>query len=326
MGCKVQASIGEIHEPFTSPGGEELEYVLGNCRSSGDGGNMTGKSGDHAVFAANLRQLCASETSIADICRDTGINRQQFNKYLAGRSIPSARILRKICLRLGVSENALLSGGESTSQPHASAARAGQFSRELDRLVSVYLPENKSVLRLADSEFGPGAYHSYFPFHDAAGILLRGYVEVWWHKDTLMFTRMTRVQAPGRRNLTLRSRHHGVAIAAKGEISLVARNRMQPFQVTLMNISPSLLLHRFFVGMTLTHSAGPAIACRVVLDRLGEQKSRREALRTCGVVPADHASVPTFVREAMRQDAPRGPTLQLPNVDEILGSAALADL
>lgn len=287
---------------------------------------MTGKSGDHAVFAANLRQLCASETSIADICRDTGINRQQFNKYLAGRAIPSARILRKICLRLGVSENALLSDGASTNEPRASAARAGQFARELDRLVSVYLPDNKSVRHLADAEFGPGAYHSYFPFHDAAGVLLRGYVEVWWHKETLMFTRMTRVASPGRRNLTMRSRHHGVVVAAKGEISLLARNRMPPLQVTLINIDPSLLLNRFFIGMALTRSAGPAIACRVVLDKLGAQMSRREALRSCGAVHADHSSVPTFVREAMREDAPRGPTLQLPDVDSIFGSAALAGL
>lgn len=69
---------------------------------------MSGPTGGHVVFAANLRRLCNSTTSIADICRDTGINRQQFNKYLAGRSVPSARVLRKICQRLGVSETVLL--------------------------------------------------------------------------------------------------------------------------------------------------------------------------------------------------------------------------
>ncbi len=287
---------------------------------------MTGKSGEHTLFATNLRRLCVAETSIADICRDTGINRQQFNKYLAGRAIPSARILRKICQRLGVSENTLLTAGEASGQPRASAGRAGQFARDLDRIASVYLPENKSVLRIADSEFGPGGYHTYFPFNDVADFVLRGYVEVWRHKETLMFTRMTRVHAPGQRSLTLRSRHHGVALASKGEISMVARNRITPFQVTLMNIDPSLLLNRFFAGMILTHSAGPLIACRVVLDRLGGQTSRREALRGCGVVPANHTSVAPFVREALRQDEPRGPTLRLPEVDRILGLTAFSPL
>ena len=34
---------------------------------------------------ANLRFLCAEKASTAQVCRDIGINQQQFSKYLSGR-------------------------------------------------------------------------------------------------------------------------------------------------------------------------------------------------------------------------------------------------
>ncbi|MEI7599437.1 MAG: hypothetical protein WCJ41_08955 [Aestuariivirga sp.] len=35
--------------------------------------------------------------TIVQACKHTGINRQQFNKYLAGQIMPGARTMRKIC-------------------------------------------------------------------------------------------------------------------------------------------------------------------------------------------------------------------------------------
>lgn len=40
--------------------------------------------------------------SISEICRATGINRQQFNKYLAGNHAPSAQNLTRIADQFGV--------------------------------------------------------------------------------------------------------------------------------------------------------------------------------------------------------------------------------
>jgi transcriptional regulator with XRE-family HTH domain len=290
---------------------------------------MNGKSGNHAVFAANLKRLCESETSIADVCRDTGINRQQFNKYLAGRAIPSAMVMRKICQRLGVSQDDLLTHpfgsssapGGGVSLPNAS--RAGQLGKELDRLFALFVPDLRSVARLENSDFGPGAYHAYFPFADFTNILLRAYLEVWWHKDALMFTRLTRIHDANQPDLSVHSRHYGVAVAAKGEISMIGRNRHTPYQVSLLNIQPAAVLKRHFIGLTLTHGAGPPLACRVVLDRLDNVEDRRANLRPCGVVAIHDQSVPRFVQQAMRPDALRGPTLQLPDIDQIIGGAML---
>ncbi len=291
---------------------------------------MTRATGTHSTFAPNLRMLCAGATSIADVCRDTGINRQQFNKYLAGKAIPSARVLRKICLRLNVSEDALLGpAGAGPKSVHASNTNdpmitPTRFGKELDRLFSLFLPGHKSIAPISGTEFSAGGYYVYFPFGGVEGYLIRTYVEAWWHNDTMLFTRLTRIQGNGgQKGFVVRARHFGVAIASQGEITLLARNRHPPFQVSTINFSTAAVLQRFFVGLTMTRSAGPPIACRCVLQKIEPGTTRRQRMSICGSVPRDDPSVPAYVKAVMNSDERRGPFLQLPDPDHIIGSVLL---
>ena len=47
-------------------------------------------------LSKNLREICDQQQSVAQVCRELGINRQQFNKYLSGKSTPSAYNLSRI--------------------------------------------------------------------------------------------------------------------------------------------------------------------------------------------------------------------------------------
>ncbi|WP_417264468.1 helix-turn-helix domain-containing protein [Celeribacter sp.] len=58
-------------------------------------------------FSANLRLLCDREASISQVCRKIGINRQQFNKYLSGRHLPSSGNVRLIANHFGLSPELL---------------------------------------------------------------------------------------------------------------------------------------------------------------------------------------------------------------------------
>ncbi len=49
------------------------------------------------MFGANLRQLAQSFPSISELSRQLGINRTQFNRYLAGESFPRPDVLARIC-------------------------------------------------------------------------------------------------------------------------------------------------------------------------------------------------------------------------------------
>ena len=61
-----------------------------------------------AMFGRNLRLLCQPYASVSALCRELGINRTQFNRYLSGESFPRPDILQKICLHFGLDALILL--------------------------------------------------------------------------------------------------------------------------------------------------------------------------------------------------------------------------
>ncbi|MCH2164321.1 MAG: helix-turn-helix transcriptional regulator [Marinovum sp.] len=61
-----------------------------------------------AMFGANLKHLCRQAKSISALCRDLGINRTQFNRYLSGESFPRPDVLHRICSFFQVDARILL--------------------------------------------------------------------------------------------------------------------------------------------------------------------------------------------------------------------------
>ncbi|MFZ7090618.1 helix-turn-helix domain-containing protein [Primorskyibacter sp. 2E233] len=69
------------------------------------------------MLGANLRQLSNDAASISALCRDLGINRTQFNRYLAGESFPRPDVLHRICTYFGVDARILLEPVENIHAP-----------------------------------------------------------------------------------------------------------------------------------------------------------------------------------------------------------------
>ncbi|WP_062228721.1 helix-turn-helix domain-containing protein [Aureimonas frigidaquae] len=57
---------------------------------------------DWTNYARNLQSACATRRSISEICREVGINRQQFNRYIHGQTLPSAHNRQRIAQRFGL--------------------------------------------------------------------------------------------------------------------------------------------------------------------------------------------------------------------------------
>ncbi len=68
-----------------------------------------------AIFGENLRMLSADYPSVAGLCRDLGINRTQFNRYLSGESFPRPDVLHRICKFFGTDARILLEPVEHLS-------------------------------------------------------------------------------------------------------------------------------------------------------------------------------------------------------------------
>jgi len=73
-----------------------------------------------SVFGANLRVLANRYASVAGLCRELGINRTQFNRYLAGESFPRPDVLHRICLFFDVDARILLEPVDEITRPEKS--------------------------------------------------------------------------------------------------------------------------------------------------------------------------------------------------------------
>jgi transcriptional regulator with XRE-family HTH domain len=60
------------------------------------------------MFGANLRRLAQQYSSVSELCRQLGINRTQFNRYLGGESFPRPDVLDRICRFFEVDARILL--------------------------------------------------------------------------------------------------------------------------------------------------------------------------------------------------------------------------
>ena len=60
------------------------------------------------MFGENLRILANSYRSVSQLCRELGINRTQFNRYLSGESFPRPDVLHRICTFFNVDARILL--------------------------------------------------------------------------------------------------------------------------------------------------------------------------------------------------------------------------
>ena len=67
------------------------------------------------MFGANLRILSKEYSSISELTRQLGINRTQFNRYLAGESFPRPDVLDRICRFFDVDARILLEPVEKTN-------------------------------------------------------------------------------------------------------------------------------------------------------------------------------------------------------------------
>lgn len=100
------------------------------------------------TLGANLRELAKSTASVSALCRDLGINRTQFNRYLSGESFPRPDVLFKICQYFKVDARIILEPLESIGK----ASGALLTHPEIDEFLS------PAVTQLTEQMFPSGFY------------------------------------------------------------------------------------------------------------------------------------------------------------------------
>jgi hypothetical protein len=231
-----------------------------------------------SAFAANLRWLCEGQPSIDSVCRDTDINRQQFNRYLAGSAIPSAQVMRVICTKFGVAEASMFLPNKDLKQ----LVGLGRSAEELTRLLGAIGARKPDKLKT-------GYYFRYEPVRHAKGQrILRTLYCVQEHEGSFRFRARRRlVDIGAKANGKDLQRLTGTILRVSNyvyffEIRLPATEELS-FAV-FGNASGS---HNLLSGMVFQQKH----AKRAMLEYIGETANVRQLLNRCGYISLDEAGV-----------------------------------
>lgn len=234
-----------------------------------------------SAFATNLRWLCNREPSIASVCRETGINRQQFNRYLAGTAIPSAQVMRVICTKFGVAEASMF-------LPNAELKQLVGLDRSADELTRLL----GAIGARKPDKLKPGYYFRYEPINDAKGArLLRTLYCVQEQDGNFRFRAKHRL---GTRTYRLK----GTILKISSynyffEIHMPAKEEMS-FAVFGNASGVNHLRH----GMVFHHQQ----AKRAALEYIGEAVNLRQLLNRCGSISPDEPGMDARLRDLLARE------------------------
>lgn len=242
------------------------------------------------ALSRNIRHLCGFHPSIASVCRELGINRQQFNKYLSGSSQPSLFVVSRIARFFGVNAEDLFlphdefrgkfDGGSGAPLSGAPAGRT-EVERALVDHVAALSHSGAEILRRY-----AGYYFRYYYDFDTSGRVVRSLFRITEREGLFLSRLIERVQHRSNTSGRMTTfKYDGVLVALSGCLFNVELESLMRGSINYAAF-PCIPRpgQRFIAGIQSSFSSytGRPAASRVVLERIDQPARLRQVLRRCG--------------------------------------------
>lgn len=251
-----------------------------------------------SMFGANLRILARDYPSISELSRRLGINRTQFNRYLAGDSFPRPDVLARICDFFGVDARVLLDPVDSFDTDHAVMA-----GPELGEFLGTGLQPPEQLF--------PSGFYRFTrkSFVDNERFVL-GLVWIWRNANGACFLRgyeareaMRQQGLPAASDLR---EFRGLVMQQENGISImVSRRGAMTSSFNFLHPMVSFQ-NNFFVGYvarTVPEAVESTRAVRMVYEHLGRDgRAARAVARQAGLIDEDQ--MPAFHKRMLHGDKP----------------------
>ena len=258
-------------------------------------------------FAANLRYLCDQRGSVSNICRKLHMNRQQFNKYLSGKHLPSSTNARLIADHFGLNAEIMYSAHEEFC-----AIIDGNFFETFNRLrrepqalqfLSTVLSTPESTLNSLVGVYDRYRYSSIYQRR-----ILKATLCIYRGADMLQHTYVERFPSyddPKRVAYTFR--YHGFVLPVEGRVFTIDFESVQRNELTFGILSSvQRSTKRFMFGITSGIAANmyrQPFSTRLALHYRRPGMLTRADLKGTTTLDMNDASIPQEVREYLG-DAP----------------------
>ena len=251
-----------------------------------------------ANFAINLRAACNQQRSVAHVCRNLGVNRQQFNKYLSGQVFPSSHNLTSICDYFGIGrDDFLLTAGDFNQLLAGQAGgtshiEASPIGRAVDSL-----PNNIEAMSRYE-----GFYHSYYHALGFPGYILRNIIHVYRVGDRFYSKNIEHLwNKSNPKAIPTRFKYQGTVHYLGDRIFLTEYELLAKQTITHTIIIPSYrntfrMLSGLTMGVGSVNSHLPK-ATRIEYEFLGKQVDMRAALNNCGLFRYNSEHIDADIRE-----------------------------
>ena len=265
-------------------------------------------------YSANLQFCCDHYRSVSEVCRRLKVNRQQFNRYLAGSSAPSRHNHKRFSDFFGLEEHELLMPHEAFAETFARRTTARRLVPALDRHAVLLRDASQSGSR--DLHSYGGFYFKYFFSYLGNGRIKRELAHWWYEGDTLVSSvkqRFTGEDEEGEASSRFAT-FRGLVGSLGDRLTTIDVQRGGGREMSMMILYPKRRLLRRLHGMTIgvSHGSTRAIgAARVVMDFLGTEIDIRAALDALGTFDVEDPSVPEPVRRGVRNEIRPDETLFL---------------
>lgn len=245
-------------------------------------------------LAVNLRRLCAEHGSIAAVCREMEINRQQFDRYLSMDALPNRATTARICEYFGIEEAELYrdpelpAGSDRSARPGKLRGQEGQIAARL------FAPPIPTI--------APGFYQTYFSIPDTPDQVLCALTAIRLDGDRMTFRRLTGI-AEGRGTTWsyFMGDHEGVVFERLNWFYFLGVNRRGPREPTTMAVQWGPFSEPMLVGHAMIVTpAGPSVTT-VAMRAVPKGVSLRKALRESHVYPTSDPSVGPLVESALKK-------------------------
>lgn len=250
-------------------------------------------------FQENLKILCEQVGTVSEMCRRIGINRQQFNKYLAGTHQPSKANLRSIASFFGISNDVLF----SNPNDFRSMIEGGHFHlfRNLIQTPKVLMFINE-LLHENESNLGEltGVYERYHHSSIYKGKIVRSVFCIYERNGMHMHYYIERFpNQDGSGKIDYHFKYHGLTFLISSRIFCIDFESIQKNEITFTNLAAVSRNSRKFVfgvssGIAATMVRQP-VASKVAMHFVSKGLMKRDHIRRATVLPPDDPSIPKEV-------------------------------
>lgn len=259
---------------------------------------------DADAFTLNLRVACATRRSISQVCREIGLNRQQFNRYISGEARPSAHNTARIAAFFGLSPQ------DFELAPGLFEARLKRPDRDRSEaaLLLEGFPGDLAALRRH-----VGYYQTYHISPSWPGLVVCSCARLYEDSGSIRVKSIERIRDVDR-EIWQFSKYVGLATFWRNRIFIAERSvgRQPMLSQTILlpfEVHQRVYLRGTTMGVSWRKENLP-YASRMIWRHIGQQPDLRQMLARCGVVSFASRQLPSTVRAFL--DTPGAEVLTVP--------------